>query len=145
MWRLWMSQSCFFLGFLSLYSLWKLSIFRGYKGYLYWSENGMRRVKFFKIELAGGLALWLDWVASSSREQTELPDWTFCPVVLQLAWLLIFSTCFTRVHHLVAWHPRANRESQSRVSATLFKFEHFFTLSHTTVTWFPTKYRVTNC
>ena len=32
-----------------------LSTFRGYKGYLYWSENGMRRVRFFKTELARDL------------------------------------------------------------------------------------------
>ena len=31
-WRLWMSQSCFSLGFLSQNSLWKLSTFYGYKG-----------------------------------------------------------------------------------------------------------------
>ena len=31
---------------LSKFSLWKLSIFRGYKGYLYWSEKGMQRVSF---------------------------------------------------------------------------------------------------
>ena len=30
--RLWMSQSCFSLGFLSQNSLWKLSTYRGYKG-----------------------------------------------------------------------------------------------------------------
>ena len=54
------SQSCFSLGFLSQYSLWKLSTYRGYKGYLYRSENGMRRVKFFKTELAGDLDLRLD-------------------------------------------------------------------------------------
>ena len=82
----------------------------------------MWRVRFFKIELAGGLASRLDWVASSSCEQTELPDWTFCPVVLQLAWLFTFFASFTRVHHLTA--------CQSRVPATLHKLEHFFTLSH---------------
>ena len=43
-----MSQSCFSLGFFSQYSLSKLFTFRGYKGYLYWSENGMRRVRFSK-------------------------------------------------------------------------------------------------
>ena len=37
-------------------SLWKLSTIRGYKGYLYYGENGMRRVRFFKTELAGDLA-----------------------------------------------------------------------------------------
>ena len=123
MWRLWMSQSCFSLGFLSQYSLWKLSIFHGYEGYLYWSENGMRRVRFFKTELASGLASRLDSIVSSSHEQTELPDWTFCPVVLQLVWLFIFSACFTRVYHLAAY--------QLWVLSTLHKFEHFFALSYT--------------
>ena len=120
MWRLWISQSRFSPGFLSQYSLWKLSTFCGYKGYLYWSENGMQRIRFFKTELA--IASRLDWVANSSHEQTELPDWTFCPVVLQLAWLFTFFASFTRVHHLTA--------CQSRVPATLHKLEHFFTLSH---------------
>ena len=40
---------------LSIFSL-EAPIFRGYEGYLYWSENGMRRVRFFKTELAGDLA-----------------------------------------------------------------------------------------
>ena len=131
MWKLWMSQSCFSLEFLSQYSLWKLSIFHRYKGYLYWSENGMRRVRFFKIKLVGDLVLRLDWVTSSSCEQTKLPDWTFCPVVLQLAWLFMFSACFTHVHHLAAYQPGATREFQSWVPVTLHKLEHFFTLSHT--------------
>ena len=39
--RLWMNQFCITLGFLSQNSLWKLSFFYGYKGYLYWGENGM--------------------------------------------------------------------------------------------------------
>ena len=56
-----MSQSCFSLGFLSQYSLWKLSTFCGYKGYLYWSENGMWRVKFFQNRAGWrlGLMTWL--------------------------------------------------------------------------------------
>ena len=119
------------LGFLSQNSLWKLSIFCGYEGYLYWSENGMRRVRFFKTKLVGGLASRLDWVTSSSRKQTKLLDWTFCPVVLQLVWRFIFFACFTCVHHQVACQPWATRESQSWVLATLHNLEHFFTLSHT--------------
>ena len=126
-----MSQSCFSLRFLSQYSLWKLSKFCGYKWYSYWSENGMRRVRFFKTELVGDLASRLDWVTNSSREQTKLPDWTFCLVVLQLAWPFIFSACFTRVHHLAVCQPRATREFQSRVPTALHKLEQFFTLSHT--------------
>ena len=125
-------ESIFFsLGFLSQYSLRKLSIFSGYEGFLYWSKNRMWRVRFFKTALASGLASRLDWVMSSSHEQTELPDWTFCPVVLQLAWLFIFSASFTRVHHLVACQPRATHEFQSQVPVTLHKLEHFFTFSHT--------------
>ena len=126
-----MSQSYFSLGFLSQNSLWKLSIFRGYKGYLYWSEKGMRRVSFSITKWTGDLASWLDWVASSSRELTEWPVYTFCSVVLQLAWRFSFSKCFTRVHLLVACKPRATREVQPRAPASLHNLEHFFTLSHT--------------
>ena len=50
----------FFSRDFSQYSLWKLSIFREYEGYLYWSENGMQRVRFFKIKLAGDLASRFD-------------------------------------------------------------------------------------
>ena len=101
-----MSQSCFSLEFFSQNSLWKLSTFRGYKGYLYWCVFGMRRVNFSKIKLVGDLALGLNWVVSSSHELTESLNWSFCPVVLQLAWLFSFSTCFTRVHPLAACKPR---------------------------------------
>ena len=140
-----MSQSCFSLGFLSQYSFWKLSTIRGYKGYLYLYVFGMRRVSFSKIELASGLASWLDWAASSNREVTKRLDWTFCPIVLQLAWRFSFSACLARVQLLAACKPRATREIQSRVFASLDHLEHFFTLSHTTLTWFPPKYRITNC
>ena len=71
--RLWMSQSCFSLGFLSQNSLWKLFIFCGYKQYLYWSEKGMWRVNFSITEWIGDLVSRLDWVASPSRELTEWP------------------------------------------------------------------------
>ena len=131
MWILWMSQSCFSLGFISQYSLWKLSIFCGYEGYLCLCVFGMQIVSFSKIELAGGLASQLDWATSSSRELTEWPVWTFCPVVLQLAWCFNFSACLARVQLLAAYKQRATREVQSRVLATLHKLEHFFTLSHT--------------
>ena len=90
-----MNQSCFTLGFLSQNSLWKLSFFCRYKGYLHWVENGMWNIRFFKTRLACGLASRLDCVASSSYEITERPVVLFCPVVLQLAW------CFNFWH---AWH-----------------------------------------
>ena len=129
--RLWMSQSFFSLGFLSQKSLWKLSIFHGYKGHLYWSEKGMRRVSFSITKWTGDLASWLDWVVSPSRELTEWLVWTFCPIVLQLAWRFSFSVCFTCVHLLAAYKLRATREIQPRVPASLHSLKHFFTLFDT--------------
>ena len=140
-----MSQSCFSLGFLSQNILWKFLIFCGYKGYLYWSKKGMQKVSFSITEWTGDLTSRLDWVASPSRELTEWPVWTFFFVMLQLAWRFSFSACFTRVHLLAACKPWATREIQPRVPASLHSLEHFFTLSHTTLTWFPPKHRVTNC
>ena len=112
MWRLWISQSCFSLGFLSQYSLWKLFTFHGYKGYLYRSENGMRRVRFFKTELVDGLDSRLDWVASSSHEVTERPVCTFCLVVLQLLW----SFNFWHAWHVCNFWWLASREPPARSS-----------------------------
>ena len=112
-------------------SLSKLFIFRGYKGYLYWSEKAMQRVSFSIIEWTGDLASRLDWVTSQSRELTEWPVWTFFLVMLQLAWRFSFSACFTRVHLLAACKPWATREIQPRVLISLHSLEHFFTLSHT--------------
>ena len=91
----------------------------------------MQRVIFSITEWTGNLVSRLDWVTSPSRKLTEWPDWTFCPVVLQLAWRFSFSACFTRVHLLAACKPRATREIQLQVLASLHNFEHFFTLSHT--------------
>ena len=126
-----MSQSCFFLRFLSQNSLWKISTFRGYKGYLYWCVYGMRRVSFSQIEWTGDLASQLDWVASPSRELTEWPEWTFCPVVLQLTWLFSSSACFTCVPALATCKPRASCEIQSRGPAEGTLLSFFFTPSHT--------------
>ena len=87
---------------------------------------------FFLItEWTGDLASRLDWVTSSSRKLTEWPVWTFCPIVLQLAWRFSFSACFTRVHPLAACQSPATCKIQSRVPALVHSLEHFFTLSHT--------------
>ena len=145
MWRLWMSQSCFSLGFLFQYSLWKPSTFHGYKGYLYWGENGMRIVRFFKIELAGSLDLRLDWVASSSCEVTEQPVCTFCPVVLQLAWHFNFWYAW---HVFNIWWLVATSHPRDPITSPCFfaqSWAFFHTLSLITFTWIPPKYRVTNC
>ena len=131
MWRLWMSQSCFFIGFLSQYSLWKISIFRGYEAYLYLCVFGMWKVSFSKTKLAGGLASRLDWAASWSHELIEWPVWNFCPVVLQQAWHFSFSACLARMQLLAACKLRVTHEIQMWVPFTLQKLEHFFILSHT--------------
>ena len=73
----------------------------------------------------------LDWVTSPSRELTEWLVWTFCLVVLQLAWWFSFSACFTRMHPLTTCQSRATCEIQSRVLASMHNLEHFFTLSYT--------------
>ena len=145
MWRLWMSQCCFSLGFLSQYSLWKLSTFRGYKRYLYWSESGMWRARFFKTELTGGLDSWLDWVASSNHEVTERPVCTFCPVVLQLTWCFNFWHAW---HVFNIWRLAAVSHSRDPVASLCFfaqSWAFLHTLSLTTVTWISPKYGVTNC
>ena len=145
MWRLWMSQSFFSLGFLSQYSLSKPSTFRGYKRYLYWGEKGMRRVRFFKTELVGGLDLWLDWVANSSREVTKWPICTFFPVVLQLA------RCFNFWHawHMFnIWQLAAVSHPQDPVVSPCFfaqSWAFLYTLSLITLKWITSKYRVTDC
>ena len=119
-----MSQSCFSLGFFSQNSLWKLSTICGYKGYLYWCVFGMRKVSFSQTEWSGDLASRLDWVTSLSHELTAWPDWKFCLVVLQLAWLFSSPVCFTRVPLLATCQPRANREIQLRdpTECTLLSF-----------------------
>ena len=93
--------------------------------------KGMRRVSFSITEWTGDLASWLDWVASPSRELTAWPIWTFCPVVLQLAWRFSFSASFAHVHLLATCKPRATRVIQLQFPASLHSLKHFFTLSHT--------------
>ena len=71
MWRLWLSQSCFSLGFLFQYSLWELSTFHGYKGYLYWREwNAKSQVFQNRAGWRLGLAAWL------SRKFQPRGNWT---------------------------------------------------------------------
>ena len=138
-WRLWMSQSCFSLGFLSQNSLQKLSIIRGYNGYLYWCVFVIRKVSFSQIEWSGNLASRLDWIASLSH---ELTTWDFCPAVQQLVWLFISPTCFTCVPSFATCQPR-DPVTRPYLSAHSWAFLH--TLSHTTLTWFSPKYRVSKC
>ena len=59
------------------------------------------------------------------------PAWDFCPVVQQLAQLFSFWHAWHVCNFLAVCKPRATREIQSRVPASLHNLEYFFTLSHT--------------
>ena len=133
-----MSQSCFSLSKFSR----KLFTIRGYKGYLYWYVFGMWKVSFFQTEWSGDLTLRLGWVASLSRELTAWPDWKFCHVVQQLAWPFSSLACFTRVPPLATCQ---SRDPVARPFLSAHSWAFLYTLSHTTLTWFPPKYRVSKC
>ena len=136
-----MSHSCFFLRFLSQNSLWKLSLNRGYKGIYIVGWEGMWKVSFSQIGCSGDLTSRLGWVASSSREQTAWPAWDFCPVVQQLAWLFNFWHAWHVCNILVA----CSSEPPARPCFFIQFWAILHTLTHTTLTWFPPKSRVTNC
>ena len=114
-----MSQFWFFLGFLSQNSLQKLSIFRAYKGI------------YSRVFM--------------SRELIDRPDYQFLSYSAPTIVTLQFLACFTRV----AFWQGASRESLVRSSCENPLNPHtleFFTLfSHTTLTLFLPKYRVSNC
>ena len=63
-----MSQSCFSLGFLSQYSLWKLSTFHGYNGYLYWVRMECEESGFSK---QSWLAAWTRGLTKSQVPATR--------------------------------------------------------------------------
>ena len=146
MWRLWMSQSCFSLGFLSQNYLWKLSTFRGYKG-LYivgWERNA--KSQFFPNRV-----VW--WLGLVTRLSREFKPWAnglanlglfscsaTAGMTLQLPCILHMCANFGSLQ--VASHPRVPVTSLC-ILAQSWAFLH--TLSLTTLTWFPPKYRVTNC
>ena len=83
----------------------------------------------------------LDWVASSSREVTKWPVVLFCPVELQLTW------CFNFWH---AWHVCSlwQLATVSHPQVPIFlahSWANLHTISLTTLTRIPPKYKVTNC
>ena len=114
-----MSQSWFYLGFISQNSLWKLSTFCGYKC-IYSSVCEECEKSIF----------WPDYHFLASREITNWPDYHFCPIVLQLSWPFSF------LHASHEWHfgelPVVSH-SQDPVMRNLqmHTFLNFFTLSHT--------------
>ena len=124
MWRLWMNQSCFTLGFLSQNSLWKLSFFCGYKGYLYWGEIERWRVRFFQNR--GGSRL--DWVARSNCEITERPVVLFLSCSAPASMTLQLLACLARVLLLAAWSRKSPARSsrESLFSCTLLSISTLY-------------------
>ena len=135
-----MNQSCCSLGFLSQKSLWKLSIFCGYKGI--YSKVYEECKKSFFCKHRGFWRLTHDWDKSRNNWLTRL-SFLSCnaPVVMTLQLL----PCFTRV---ALWQVISRKSLTSSSSKNAFDCAHTWilhTLSHTTITWFSPKYRVSNC
>ena len=141
-----MDESILFsLGFLSQNSLWKLSLNCGYKGIYIVGWEGMWKVKFCQTGCSGGLTSRLGWVASSRREQTAWPTWDFCPVVNSWRDALasgMLDMCASIWQLAATSHPRDPTVNPCFFTHT---WAILHTLSHITLTWFPPKYRVTNC
>ena len=141
-----MDESILFsLGFLSQNSLWKLSLNRGYKGIYIIGWERMWKVIFCQTGCSGDLTLRLGWVASLSREQMAWPAWDFCPVVNN--WHDTSASSMLGTCASIWWLAVTSHPQDLAVSSCFFAhtWAILHTLSHTTFTWFPPKYTVTNC
>ena len=146
MWRLWMSQSYFFSRVsLSIFFLEALNILWVWGVFiLEWEWNAKSQVFQNETGWQLGLATWL------SREFKPQANW-----IARLDFLSCSAPVGMTTHLLYMLHSCASSgglasASQPRVLvASLCYFEQIWaflhTLSHTTLIWFPTKYRVTNC
>ena len=137
-----MSQSCFSLGFLSQNILWKLSTIHGYKGYLYWCVFGMRKVRFVTNKVVWRLSL-VTWLSHEFKQRANclarleiLSCNALASVTLQLPYMLHMCASFSDL-------SAARSSHKTLLSAHSWAFLH--TLSHTTLTWIPPKYRVSKC
>ena len=137
-----MSQSCFYLGFLTQNSLYKLSTIHGYKGYWYWCVFGMQKVRFVTNRVVWwlGLATWLSRKSKSRANCLARLEVLSCsaPVgeTLQLPYMLHTCASFGDL-------PTMRSNHKALLSAHFWAFLHTF--SHITLTWFPPKYRVFKC
>ena len=80
---------------------------------------------FWRLDLATGLSREFKPRANSLANLGLLSYSATASATLQLL------ACLARVQLLASCKPRATREIQSRVPASLHNLEHFFTLSHT--------------
>ena len=136
-----MSQSCFSLGFLSQNSLWKLSTFNGYMGIYSRVYEECERSVFPKQ--SGLTTCPHDCIESQANYLAKLEVLscsTPTSVTLQVPCMLHMCASFGDL-------PAASQTRDPIVRlpwiAHFLRFLH--TLSHTTLTWFPPKYRVSKC
>ena len=141
-----MSQSCFSLGFLSQNSLCKLFTMRGYKGYLYWCVFGMQKISF-----SYNRVVW--WLGLTTRLSHEFKLRANCLASLELlscsaiAGVTFQLPCMLRTCASFGDLPAASHSWDPVASPWFFAQSWAFlhTLSHTTLTWFPPKYKVSKC
>ena len=144
MWRLWMNQSCFSLGFLFQNSRWKLSTFRGYKGLYIVVSVWNAKSQFFPNRAGRRLGLATGLSHDFQPRGNGLASLGILSCSVTASVTFTSPVCFS---HACSW--RLPVASHSRVlAAKLYNFAqswaflHIF--SHTTLTRIPPKYRVTN-
>ena len=145
MWRLWISQSCFSLGFLSQNSLRSSLYFIGIRRiYTRVRKECEKSVFHNKVDWQLGLVTWL------SRESKPRANW-----MASLDFLSCSATAGTTVQLLYMLHSCTSSGSLQAASHpwdpatspyfTAHSFAFLHILSHTALTWFPPKHKVTNC
>ena len=140
-----MSQSCFSLGFLSQI-LSRISLhFMGIRG-IYTGVRKECEESFFhnRVDWRLGLATWL------SRKSKPQTNW-----MARLEFLSCNATTSMTIQLLCMLHScasfgglQATSHSQGPVASPCFTTQFWaflHILSHITLTWFPPKFRVTNC
>ena len=103
----------------------------GYKGIYIVGWEEMWNVIFCQTGCSGGLTSQLDWVASSSREQTAWPAWNFCPVVN--SWRDVSASGMLGMCASIWWFAAASHPRDPIASPCFFAhtWAIFHTLSHT--------------
>ena len=142
---MWISQFCFSLGFLFQNSLWKHFTFRGYKRYLDFCGMECEESVFQnKADWLFGLAAWLSHEFKMRVNWMASLDFLSCSVTagMTVQLLYMFHLCASFSSLPVASHPWYLVASPW-FSAQSWAFLHTF--SHTILTWFPPKYRVSKC
>ena len=115
---------------LSKFSLWKLSLNRGYKDiYIYIYSRVRRNVKsrrvFWRLDLVTGLS------CEFKPRENGLASLGLLSCIAIAGGTLQLLVCLACVHHSNGLQLQATREIQPRVPISLHNLEQFFTLSHT--------------